>query len=823
MDTIWQDLRFAGRALLKNPAFTVVAVITLALGIGVNSAVFSIVNAYLFRPLPVKNPDQLVVVATKDNTLEVPYEMSYPNYEDVRDRADVFSDTVAFEGGVVSLSADDRAERVWVEWVTGNYFSMLGVEAALGRTFTPEEGKITASQPVVVVSHGYWKSRFAGSASAIGRTVKLNGHPFTIIGVAPETFSGTDSILKLEMYLPLGMEDQLEPSIAGWLNRRGSNSLRVMGRLKPEVSVEQAKSAVSVLASQLQREYPDTNKGVDFVAALETHARPVISVADWVPRIASVFSALVALVLLIACANVANITLARASARQKEIAIRSALGASRARIIRLMLSESMLLSMLGGGAGLVLALWAIDWLSSIRVSTDAPVNFDLHPDWRVLVFSVLVALAAGLVSGVAPAFQTSRPNLNESLKEGGRGSGSGSSRHRIRNLLVVSQVAVSLLVLICAGLFMQSAKNAEKMDLGFRTENLLMLTIDLGLQGYDKEKGKRFYQQLTERVRTLPGVSSVALARDTQLGYSNHNEEIVLEGRTPTPEEARTNIFNNTVGTDYFETVGTPILAGRDFAERDDESAPQVAVVNETMARRLWSETGSIEGALGKRFRLGREGPYVSVVGVARDSKYVFLGEEPRPFMYIPFSQRYRSEMTLFIHSAGDPASLIAAARRIVGEMDTDLPVYDAKTMATHLRDGIALLFVRLGAKLAGAFGLLGLVLAVVGIYGVVSYSVTQRTHEIGLRVALGANRSDVLRLVLGQGLMLTIGGVAIGLAAALAVTRVMSSLLYGVSATDPVTFAIVPLLLTGVALAASFIPARRAMRVDPMVALRYE
>jgi predicted permease len=560
---------------------------------------------------------------------------------------------------------------------------------------------------------------------------------------------------------------------------------------------------------------------VDFVAALETNARPVISIADSVPRIAGVFSALVALVLLIACANVANLTLARATSRQKEIAIRSALGASRLRIIRLMLSESIVLSLLGGAAGLVLALWAIDWLSSIRVSTDAPVNFDLHPDWRVLVFSVVVALVAGLVSGVAPAFQTSKPNLNESLKEGGRSS--GTSRHRIRNLLVVSQVAVSLVVLICAGLFTQSARNAEKMDVGFRTENLSMLTMDVGLQGYDKEKGKQFYEQLTERVKAMPGVSSVALARDTQLGYSNHTEEVVLEGRSATPEEDRTNVFFNRVGTDYFQTVGTPLLAGRDFTERDNESAPQVAVINETMARRFWTGADQIENALGKRFRLGREGTNVEVVGVARDSKYVFLGEEPRSFMYIPFAQRYRSEMTLFIHGAGDQAGLIAAARQVVHAIDSDLPVYDAKTMTTHLQDGIALLFVRLGAKLAAAFGLLGLVLSLVGIYGVVSYSVAQRTHEIGIRVALGANKSDVLKLVLGQGMILTIAGVAIGLAAAFAVTRVMSSLLYGVSTTDPLTFALVPVLLTGVALAATFIPARWAMRLDPMVALRHE
>ena len=821
-DTI-RDLRYAVRALAKNPGFAAFAVLTLALGIGVNSAVFSVVNAYLFRPLPVANPEQLVAIATRDKSLEFPYEVSYPNYEDLRDRTDVFADVVSFESGVVSLSADDRAERVWVEWVTGNYFSMLGVDAALGRTFAPDETKIGAAQPVVLLSNGFWKSRFGASSSVIGRSVNIDSHPVTIIGVLPETFTGTESILKLDMYLPLALQEQVEPSSAGWLKNRGDTGLRVLGRLKPGVSLEQARASIGVLARQLQQEYSGTNKDTEFFAALETHSRPVISIADTVPRIAGVFTLLVALVLLIACANVANLTLARATARQKEIAIRSALGASRARIVRLMLAESMVLSLLGGIGGLILALWTSDWLSSIRISTDAPVKFDLHADWRVIAFSLIVALIAGVVSGVAPAFQSSRPNLIESLKEGGRSAGAGTSRHRVRNLLVVAQVAVSLLVLICAGLFMQSAKRAEKIDVGFRTENLSMLSVDVGLQGYDKEKGKQFFKQLTEQVRALPGVASVALARDTPLGYNSHTDEVVIEGRTATPEEDKTNIFYNAVGADYFQTVGTALLAGREFSDRDNESAPGVAIVNEAMARRFWTGGDSLDGALGKRFRLGREGPNVEVVGVARDSKYVFLGEESRSFFYVPLGQRYRGDMTIFIHSRGDAASTIAAARQVVSNIDRNLPVYDAKTMTSHLHDGVALIFVRIGAKLAGAFGLLGLILAVVGIYGVVSYAVTQRTHEIGVRVALGASRSDVLKLVLGQGVVLTGIGVGIGLAGALAVTRVMSSLLYGVSTTDPVTFVAVPLLLTGVALVASFVPARRAMKVDPMVALRYE
>ncbi|HWO02706.1 MAG TPA: ABC transporter permease, partial [Blastocatellia bacterium] len=516
METLWQDLKFGVRALLKNPGFTVVAVITLALGIGVNSTVFSIVNAFLFRPLPVKDPAQLVAIATRDSSFEVPYEMSYPNYQDLIDRTDVFSDAIAFSNGVFNSSADGQSERAWAQLVTGNYFSMLGVDPVAGRTFTSEEGGVPGAQPVLVLSYGYWQQRFGGQESAIGRTLKLNGIPFTIIGVAPQSFTGTESVLKLDIYVPLGLQDRFYPKSAGWFAKRSHTELRVLARLKPGVSVDQARTAVDVLARQLEQEYPETNKATRFALELETHSRPVISIAENVPRIAGVFMALVALVLLIACANVANLMLARAMARQKEIAIRLALGASRARIIRLFLTESIVLAIAGGMIGWLFSFWAIDWLSNIRVSTDAPIRFGIEPDWRVQVFSLGIAVLTGLISGVFPAFQTSRPDLNLSLKEGGRSS-AASGRHRIRSLLVVGQVAVSLLVLICAGLFIQSARNAEKMDVGFRTENLSMASMDPEAQGYDEARGRRFYEQLIERAGALPTVIGASLSSNLPL------------------------------------------------------------------------------------------------------------------------------------------------------------------------------------------------------------------------------------------------------------------------------------------------------------------
>ena len=817
------DLRYSVRMMLRQPGFTLIALLTLALGIGANSAVFSIVNAYLFRPFPAKNPEQLVVVATRDNTLEVPYEMAYPNYEDIRDRTEVFSDVIAFGNGVANLSIEGQAERTWIESVTANYFSTLGVEAVAGRTFTAEEARFESAKPLAVLSSGYWRKRFAGDASVVGKAIKLNGVPFTIIGVLPESFTGTENILSMDIYVPFGLQDKLYPSSAGWLRRRDDTGLRVMARLRPGVTLEQARAAVEVLARQLEQEYPKTNRGVSFAVVFERNARPVISISENVPRIAAVFMALVVLVLLIACANVANLMLAQATGRQKELAIRAAMGASRTKLIRLMLIEGILLAIVGGGGGLLLSLWAVDWLASIRISTDAPITFDLSPDWRVFVFALAIALVTGLISGLAPALQASRLNLNESLKEGGRTPTTGSSRHRLRNMLVVSQVAVSLLVLICAGLFVQSSKRAEQIDVGFRTDNLLMMSMDVGMQGYAPPKARQFYRQLVDRIKALPGVRSATTARDTPLGYNNHSEEILIEGRAPATEVDRTSSFYNVVGTEYFQTMGTSLLEGRDFTDKDDESAPHVAIVNGAMARRYWPGDNPVAAAIGNRFRVGHDGPLVQIVGVAKEGKYLFLGEDSRSFFYLPLAQNHRSEITLFVHSAGDPALLMSSIRDVVRESDSDLPLYDVKTMASHLRDGGAFLFVRLAAELAATFGFLGLILAIVGIYGVISYSVSQRRHEIGIRMALGAKTADVLRLVIGQGIGLTAVGVAIGLSAAFVLTRLMASLLYGVSATDATTFVAVPVLLTGVALAASFVPARRASKVDPMTALRCE
>ncbi|HWP43477.1 MAG TPA: ABC transporter permease, partial [Blastocatellia bacterium] len=543
MDNLLLDIRYCLRAIFKHPGYTAVAVLTLAIGVGLNSAVFSVVNAYLFRPLPVRDAEQLVVVATRSSNIEVPYEVSYPNFEDIRNQKDLFADAIAFANGVASLSGDGRAERIWVEFVSGNYFSMLGVNAALGRTFAEDEGDINRPKAVAVLSHKSWQRRFGGDPSAIGKTIKFNGHPFTIIGVAPEEFPGMEAWLELEVFIPLGAMEILYPGSRQSFANRGDTVFRVVARMKPGVSVEQVRAALDVLARQLQEQHPATNQGITFAAALESRSRPMIQIADTFSLIAGVFMGLVSLVLLIACANVASLMLARASSRQKEMAVRVALGATRLRLIRLSLIEGLMLGLLGGLAGLLLAIWATDWLASIRFSTDAPIRFDVTPDWTVFAFSFVVALLGGIVSAVAPALQASRPDLNESLKEGGRQSSGAAGRQRLRSLLVVSQVAVSLLVLICAGLFIKSARNAEKTDLGFRVDDLLMFSVDVELQGYDRAKGEQFYKRLVEQLNGLPGVRSVSMSRNVPLGYSNSLFDVYIDERVSAPGDDKDSVF----------------------------------------------------------------------------------------------------------------------------------------------------------------------------------------------------------------------------------------------------------------------------------------
>lgn len=819
MDTLLQDIRYGIRALKTNPLFTFVAALTLALGIGANTAIFSIVNAYLFKPMPVKNPDEIVVVGMTDPSFELPHEISYPMFEDIRDRSGVFADAFAYQNNVVNLGVDGQNERAFVELVSGNCFSVLGIEAIHGRMFTGEECAKPGTAPVVVLSYNYWQNRFGGDQSVIGKNITLCNQPFTIIGIAPKSFTGIEAIIDVGMYVPMMMKPLLYPVSKVSFVNRSDGGYRFMGRLKPDADLNKAKAALNVLAVQLTQDFPEYYKNIKLVVYPEVRSRPQIAVADAMLTIGFSFMALVGLVLLIACANVANLILSRATTRSRELAIRSAMGATRFHLIRLLIVESLLLGVISGIAGVLLAIWGTDLIGSIKFSVDAPINFSVVPDWRVFVFSLLVALAAGVIAGLLPAFQSSHINLNEALKEGGRGGSEGGKRQRLRSAFVVAQIAASFLLLICAGLFIRSLQESQNINLGFRTDNLYMFTVDLELEGYDEQRGRTFQKQMLEQLKRMPQTVEVSLAGHTPLGYNNDMADVYTAEQASTSEQDFITAVYGKIAPDYFQTMDIPIIEGRPINERDDEKAEPVAVVNEAMARQLWRG----QNAIGKQFRLSRDGKPIQVVGVARDSKYIFLGEEPRPFLYVPIKQNYRSEITFFVHTEGNPISMLNAARQTVRDLDSKMVIYDVKTMNEHLSSGIAFMFIRLGATLAGIFGFVGLVLAVVGIYGVISYSVTQRTHEIGIRMALGAQALDVLKLILKQGMWLTISGIMIGLLAALLLTRALTGLLYGVSATDVVTYVAVSLLLTGVALLACFVPARRAAKTDPMIALRYE
>ncbi|HEV2664896.1 MAG TPA: ABC transporter permease, partial [Blastocatellia bacterium] len=655
---MFQDLRYGALALMKRPGFTFVAVLTLALGIGANTAIFSVVNAYLFKPLPVREPDRLVVMASKDQRSESPHGTSYLNYEDIRNRRDVFADVIAYVPDIVSLNVDGEAERGMIELVSGNYFAMLGVEAAHGRVFAPDEGQTIGSSPVMVLSHGYWKRRFGGDISAIGKTVKVNSQSFTVIGVAPESFPGTEPILTVNAYAPLMMKARLHQNQQDTFTQRGLESFRVMGRLAPGVSVTQAGAAMETLARNIARQYPDVFKELSFLVVPETKARPSISAPTFVPRIAAILMTLTCLILLIACANVSNLILSRAAMRKKEMAIRSALGAGRFRLIRLLLSESALIGLLGGLAGVIITVWATDMLSSVRMATDNPVRFEVKPDWRVFLFSLGVALAAGVIAGLVPAFRTSRLNLSLSLKEGGRDSASGTGSHRLRNVLVVSQVAASLLLLVCAGLFLRSLQAARRIDLGFRRDNVLMFSVDTELQSYDQQRGQKFYRQLLDRLNELPRVRSAGLGTHIPLVGWVPTTEVFLPEHGESAKEDSVNVLANRVSADYFETMNIPVLEGRAFTARDDEAAPRVAVINEMMARAYWPGQNTI----GRQLRLKRGGPPVEIVGVVKNSKYGSIGEEPRPCLYLPFAQNYQSASILFLHTEGDPSALTDAA-----------------------------------------------------------------------------------------------------------------------------------------------------------------
>jgi len=809
---LWQDVRIASRSLARAPGFVAVVTLTLALGIGLNAAVYSLVDAYLFRPKPVANGKDLVVLAQTDAALSAPHELSYPNYKDYRADTSIFRSLTAYSVNSLNISGGRGADRIWVEESSADYFNTLGVKPLLGRLWQPGDDDGELAHPYIVLSYKFWQSHFGGSASVIGDTIRVNNHPATIIGVTPAGFQGVDPLIEMDAFTLL---NQSWPSYGAVLQDRASSIVNVFGLLRPGLSLAAARHAVKTKAATLERLYPEANRNVGVKLVPETHARPNIAVSANVPVIAMAFMLLVLAVLVIACANVASLLLARATTQFKEQAIRSALGASQWRLARRVIIECLLLAIAGGIGALGLATAAVRALATIRVASDVPLRWAIGVDGRVMMYTLGVIVATALLAATAPVLALRRTNLTDALKAGGRGS--SGAHQRVRSFLVVAQLAVCVTIVVSAALFARSAANASKINVGFKIDHVLMATAQLGIQGYDSVRGKQFERDVESRVAQLPGVRAVALSRYTPFGYNNDIEYVLPEvPLAPVPENG-IGCFNNIVTPSYFQTMSLPIVAGRGFEASDDERARKVAVVTQALARRIWPG----QSALGKRFRMSKDGPLIEIVGISGDIQYFSIGESPKPFFFRPYAQTYRSSFTLDVRTAGDPTALINPVRNTIKAMDPTLPVFDIRSMDDHIRNGRALLGVRVGAWFAAVFGGLALLLASVGLYGLISYSVEQRTREIGIRVALGARTSSVMRLVLRQGILVATIGVVVGLGLTLLVTRLLATILYGVAPHDPAILVTVAVTLAGVAMLASFVPARRATRVDPLTALR--
>jgi predicted permease len=831
METLWQDIRFGCRQFSRHPGFTAAAILTLALGIGANAAIFSVGNVFIFRPLPVKDADRLVVVAVQYRADADPGPLSYPDYADYRAQADVFTDMTFYELALGGLGHRGEADRIILSYVPSNFFSMLGVHAAIGRVIAPGEGDAPTSGPVVVLGHGYWVRRFAADPNVIGTSVTLDGQPVTVIGVVPEEFRGPYNLVEMDAYLPIGMY-ALTTGDANFFTDRRDTELRVLATLKPRVTAKQAETALNVIARRLASAYPDADQGQIARVIPEHLARPEPSVADSMTLIAAIFLVMVGLVLLVACFNVANLLLARAADRHREIAVRAAMGASRGRLLRQMLTESFLLALAGAVGGALIGTWATRAIETLRPLGDFTLRLAFAFDWRVFTYVAGVALAAGIVAGLVPALRISgHTDLNDAMREAGRGAIGDPKHHWLRNGLVVLQVAGSLILLVEAGLFTRSLANAQAIDLGFDPHNVLNVGLDPKLQGYDQTQAETFFRDLLRRAQSLPGVDSAALAFSVPLGYYSDGTSLGVEGRPTTGDARGPEAGYNCVTADYFSTMRMRMVRGRAFTDADVGTSTPVAIVNETMAARLWPGVD----ALGRRFSYrGAQGPFPSsgrgdsmvmatIVGIVRDARVQGLLKPPGNFFYVPQSQNYKSPHVLHLRTGVPPRTLIGPIENLVKAIDPRLPVFDVMTMDQAMGGANGYFLFTVAAAAVGTLGGLGLLLAVVGVYGVVAYAVSQRRHEIGVRVALGAHPGSVLRLVVNHAAMLVGTGVIIGVIAALGVSRMVVSFLVGVPSYDPLTFLAVSAVMVAVALVASYIPARRATKIDPVVALRHE
>jgi macrolide transport system ATP-binding/permease protein len=818
MQTFIQDLRYGIRMLAKTPGTTIVAVLALALGIGANAAIFSGVNAFLLRPLAVPAPEQVVRPFESTDDRRMTDSFSYPDYVDYRNQSTLFEGLIAEDLAQAAISTQNENDVIWGQLVSGNFFEALQVNPILGRSFAPDEDKTLGAAAVVVVSHSLWKRRLGSDPNIVGKTIDMNNRAYHVIGVAPESFKGSKFGLALDFWVPMMMAEELRRD-PGLLTERGSHWMTVVGRLKPGATRAQASEEMSAIAQRLNQTYPDARANTTRVVVQTEIDGRWDEAATIMKSGAAIAMAIVGLILLIACANVANLLLARAASRRKEIGVRLALGASRRRLIRQLLTESLLLAVLGGGFGLLLAYWLTGLMQSfIPVLPYNLVNDFFALDARALLFTLVVSIATGLIFGLAPAWQASNPEIVPVLKGDPNAGHTRRRRITLRNSLVVSQMALSLVVLVCGGLFIKSFQNAKAIDPGL-AKNVLLVSLNPELVGYDEERTKSFFNRLVERAGGLPGVEAASLARLIPLSDSSSSSSPILkEGETLEPGSAGRDIMNNIVSPGSFKTLQIPIVAGRDFDARDHKGVPRVIIVNERMAEMLWPG----ESAVGKRILIGvNSANPLEVVGVVKTGKYRSLAEDPRPYFYSPMAQRGPGGMTLMVRTNGDPTALVKAIRHEVNAIDARVPLFAIKTMNEHLT--WALWAPNMAATLALAFGVVALLLSAVGLYSVMAYIVSQRTREVGIRMALGARRSDVMRLITTEGMRLAVIGVVIGFLLSLALSRVLSSVLIGVSAYDVTIFILIPPLLAMVAFVACVVPARKATKVDPLVALRYE
>ena len=822
MRTLFQDVRYGIRMLMKNPAMTLVAAMTLALGIGANTTIFSAVNGLMLRPLPVANADRLVVFDGQAqggaNTFD---QFPFPDFQDIRSQADGFSDVLGYTLSLAGMESGGKVEPVIYSYVSANFFQSLGLKPAVGRLIYGAETEKRGTENVVVLGYDYWKKRFNGDASIVGQQVKMNSHPVTVIGVAPEGFHGTYALVDMQAYLPFGMRTLwITGNKDDYWTKRADGDVKLLGILKPGVSRQQAQVSANVVAQRLNKEFPETHKDITYRLYPERLARPEPDPANGMLIVGVLFMVLAGMVLLLACSNVANIVLVRATAREREMAVRTALGAARGRIVRQLLTESLLLAAMGALLGTVVGVWATRLISSVRLEVaNIPIRFDFSFDWRVFSFGLAIALVTGLLVGLAPAWRAARSDFTTVLHEGSRGI-LGSGKSKVRNVLVVAQVAVSLMLLVVAGLFVRSSQNAEHTYLGFDPHNVLNVTMETRTIGYDQQRTEQFFREMKDRVRVLPGVESASIATTVPMGYSNEGAHIFAEGQAQGSKEAAAAALYNVVDPAYFTTMRVPLLRGRALTEQDTDKTPRVAVINEAMANKLWPG----QDPLGKRFSgTASTGPFIEVVGVAKQGKYTDPVDTTTLFYYEPIAQDFRSFVTLQLRTASAPEALIPEVEQQIHSLAPGLPLTDVQTMEQSLGGANGFFLFRMGSRFTVVLGLLGLVLAVVGVYSVISYAASQKTHEIGVRMALGAGRGDILKMVLRQGFVLVSAGLVAGLVLTFLAARGIGSLLVGVSPSDPVTLVSVALLLAVVGLVASYIPARRAMNVEPLRALKYE